>query len=288
MADARAPAAPTVTTKTADGNLHISWTHPDPSDVGRTVVYYRYGSQWNQNIHGNNVTKDEIPAFIVNRTLLSRTRRENVKSADQAFQKLDSIAVSAVDRFGNESVISKMAVTGLTFADAPALEPVLAEFYDGMRRPPLPVPAVTPGVNVLVDDHLDLIRGKRVGLITNPSAVGTDMRSTIDILATTQGVNLVALFGAEHGVRGAQHGRIFSGGDKDPVTGIPVYSLYGDSWAPKREWLDSIDVMLFDIQGVGSAWYTFKFSMSHAMEACARAGIPFIVLDRPNPLGDAW
>jgi len=283
--DARAPAAPTVTTKTADGNLHISWTHPDPSDVGRTVVYYRYGSQWNQNIHGNNVTKDEIPAFIVNRTLLSRTRRENVKSADQAFQKLDSIAVSAVDRFGNESVISKMAVTGLTFADAPALEPVLAEFYDGMRRPPLPVPAVTPGVNVLVDDHLDLIRGKRVGLITNPSAVGTDMRSTIDILATTQGVNLVALFGAEHGVRGAQHGRIFSGGDKDPVTGIPVYSLYGDSWAPKREWLDSIDVMLFDIQGVGSAWYTFKFSMSHAMEACAKAGIPFIVLDRPNPLG---
>jgi uncharacterized protein YbbC (DUF1343 family) len=111
------------------------------------------------------------------------------------------------------------------------------------------------------------------------------MRSTIDILATTPGVNLVALFGAEHDVRGAQHGRIFDNGEKDPVTGIPVYSLYGDSWAPKREWLDSIDVMLFDIQGVGSAWYTFKFSMSHAMEACAKEGIPFIVLDRPNPLG---
>jgi uncharacterized protein YbbC (DUF1343 family)/uncharacterized lipoprotein YddW (UPF0748 family) len=283
--DTKAPAVPAVSTKPENGRLKISWTHPDPADIGRTVVYYRYGAQWNQNIHGNNVSEDAIPAFAVNRTFLGRTPRENIKTAEQAFMKLDSIAISSVDRFGNESPIRKMAVTGFTFADAPALDKVLAEFYDGMKRPPVPVPVVTPGINVLIDEHLDLIKGKRVGLITNPSAVGVDMRSAVDILATTPGVNLVALFGAEHGVRGAQHGRIFSGGDKDPVTGIPVYSLYGDSWAPKREWLDSIDVMLFDIQGVGSAWYTFKFSMSHAMEACAKAGIPFIVLDRPNPLG---
>jgi len=228
---------------------------------------------------------DAIPAFTINRTFLGRIPRENVTKPEQAFIKLDSVAVSAVDRFGNESIISKVAVKNFTFADAPALEPVLAEFYDSMKRPPVPVPAVTPGINVLIDDHLDLIKGKRVGLITNPSAVGIDMRSTVDILATTPGVNLVALFGAEHGVRGAQQGRIFTDGEKDPATGVPVYSLYGTSWAPKKEWLDSIDVMIFDIQGVGSAWYTFKFSMSHAMEACAKAGIPFIVLDRPNPLG---
>jgi uncharacterized protein YbbC (DUF1343 family)/uncharacterized lipoprotein YddW (UPF0748 family) len=283
--DKKAPVAPVVTTKTENGTMKISWTHPDPAEIGQTVVYYKYGTQWNQNIHGNSVTEDAIPAFTLNRTYLTRTPRENVKGAEQAFLKLDSIAISAVDRFGNESRVSRMAVTGFTFADAPVLDKVLAEFYDGMKRPPVPVPVVTPGINVLIDEHLDLVKGKRVGLITNPSAVGIDMRSTVDILATTPGVNLVALFGAEHGVRGAQHGRIFSGGDKDPVTGIPVYSLYGDSWAPKREWLDSIDVMLFDIQGVGSAWYTFKFSMSHAMEACAKAGIPFIVLDRPNPLG---
>jgi len=283
--DTKAPAAPAVTTKAENGTLKISWTHPDPSDIRSTVVYYKYGSQWNQNIHGNKVSADAVPAFSVNRTFLGRTPRENVKTAEQAFLKLDSIAISAVDRFGNESPVRKMAVTGFTVADAPALDKVLAEFYDGMKRPPVPVPAVTPGINVLIDEHLDLIKGKRVGLITNPSAVGVDMRSAVDILATTPGVNLVALFGAEHGVRGAHQGRIFSGGDKDPVTGIPVYSLYGDSWAPKQEWLDSIDVMLFDIQGVGSAWYTFKFSMSHAMEACAKAGIPFIVLDRPNPLG---
>jgi len=71
----------------------------------------------------------------------------------------------------------------------------------------------------------------------------------------------------------------------DPRTGIPVYSLYGDVYAPKKEWLENLDALIFDIQGVGSAWYTFKYSMSFAMEICAEAGIPFIVLDRPNPLG---
>jgi uncharacterized protein YbbC (DUF1343 family) len=78
---------------------------------------------------------------------------------------------------------------------------------------------------------------------------------------------------------------IFREGEPDPYTGIPVYSLYGDTYAPKKEWLKDLDVMLFDIQGVGSAWYTFKYSMAFAMEACAGEGIPFIVLDRPNPLG---
>ena len=145
--------------------------------------------------------------------------------------------------------------------------------------------AVKPGIEVLVEDHLDLIKGKRVGLITNPSATGSNLRSSIDILAGTPGVNLVALFGAEHGVRGAQQGRIIQEGEPDPQTGIPVYSLYGDSFAPRKEWLENLDALIFDIQGVGSAWYTFKYSMSFAMEASAKAGISFIVLDRPNPLG---
>jgi uncharacterized protein YbbC (DUF1343 family) len=115
--------------------------------------------------------------------------------------------------------------------------------------------------------------------------VDRDLNSTVDLLAARPDINLVALFGAEHGIRGARQGKIFQEGDSDPVTGIPVYSLYGDTYAPRKEWLDSIDVLIFDIQGVGSAWYTFKYSMSFAMESCAKAGIPFIVLDRPNPLG---
>ncbi len=250
--DRKAPAPPAVNRKAENGTLRLSWTYPDHADIGRWVVYYKYGPQWNQHIHGSTITEDAIPAFTLNRTYLARTSRDKVTKADQAFTSLDSVAVSAVDRFGNESGISRMGVNEFTLADAPDLDKSLAEFYEGMKRPPVLVPAVTPGINVLLDEHPDLIRGKRVGLITNPSAVGIDMRSTVDILATTPGVNLVALFGAEHGVRGAQHGRIFTDGEKDPVTGIPVYSLYGESWAPKREWLDSIDVMLFDIQGVGS------------------------------------
>jgi uncharacterized protein YbbC (DUF1343 family)/uncharacterized lipoprotein YddW (UPF0748 family) len=283
--DNKAPAAPSVTKRPEGDALKLSWTHGDPSDVSRWVVYYRYGSQWNQNILGPGAASDIIPAFTVNRAFLARTEPGKVTGLEQALIPLDSVAVSAVDRYGNESPPVKMAVTEFTFADAPALEGVLTAFYAERLKPPVPVPAVTPGVDVLVEEHLEMIAGKRVGLITNPSAVGADMRSTVDILAGTPGVNLVALFGAEHGIRGALHGRIQASGEPDPVTGIPVYSLYGDTYSPKAEWLDSIDVMLFDIQGVGSAWYTFKFSMSHAMEACAKAGIPFIVLDRPNPLG---
>lgn len=146
-------------------------------------------------------------------------------------------------------------------------------------------PAVKPGVDVLVEDRVNLIRGKKAGLITNPSAVGSDLRSTIDILAAAPGVHLEALFEAEHGVRGARQGRIFQEGEVDPVTNIPVYSLFGDSYAPKEKWLKNLDVLIFDIQGVGAAWYTFKYTMSYAMEAAAKVGVPFIVLDRPNPLG---
>ncbi|MFN2337136.1 MAG: family 10 glycosylhydrolase, partial [Bacteroidales bacterium] len=224
--DEKAPAVPMMTTTADKDDLRLSWTHPDPSDVGRWVVYYKYGSHWNQNIHGNTVTSDPIPAFTLNRAFLGRTDREKIKAIEQVLIPLDSIAMSAVDRFGNESALTKIAVRDFTFADAPPLEEVLTAYYDGTKKPPLPVPAVTPGINVLVDDHLDLIKGKRVGLITNPSAVGADMRSAVDILAGTPGVNLVALFGAEHGVRGALHGRISGEGEPDPVTGIPVYSLY--------------------------------------------------------------
>jgi len=198
---------------------------------------------------------------------------------------VDSIAITSVDRYGNESIPAKRAVTNLSYENAPALAEVLSRYAADQIVPVLRTPDVKPGIDVLVEDHLDLIRGKKVGLITNPSAVGADLRSSIDILAGTPGVNLVALFGAEHGVRGAQQGRIMQEGEPDPETGIPVYSLYGDSFAPKKEWLDTLDALIFDIQGVGSAWYTFKYSMSFAMEACAKAGIPFIVLDRPNPLG---
>ncbi len=281
----RAPAPPEVILSKANDSLNVSWRLKTYTDIARWVVYYKYGSQWKHDILGPVDRSENITAFAVNRSYLERTDLQSVKNKEDVLIKLDTVAVSAVDHFGNESALSEVAVTDLTYDDAPSLEEIIAEYTVKEKVPALKPPYVKPGIDVLVEDQLDLIKGKRVGLITNPSAVGSDMRSSIDILAGTPGVKLVALFGAEHGVRGALQGRIIQEGEPDPATGIPVYSLYGDTFAPKKEWLDSLDALIFDIQGVGSAWYTFKYSMSFAMQACAEAGIKFIVLDRPNPLG---
>lgn len=283
--DKKPPEPPAVNVSLKKDSVEVSWSHHLPGDVSRWVVYYKHGSSWNWEIFGSKNNIDYLPAFAINRTFLSRTDPAKIKTVEEVLFRLDSVAVSAVDRYGNESILTRMAVTGVTFAGAPSLEEILKNYEAGEKTPVLKTPVVRPGIDVLVEENLDLIKGKRVGLITNPSAVGSDMRSSIDILAGAPGVNLVALFGAEHGVRGAKQGRIIQEGEPDPITGIPVYSLYGDSYAPKGEWLDSLDALIFDIQGVGSAWYTFKYSMSFAMEACAKAGIQFIVLDRPNPLG---
>lgn len=279
------PAPPEVSISLEKDSLKISWNYKNPEDISTWVVYYKQGPRWNYIIHGNPARTDKLQAFAVNQTFINRTDPLSIKKIEDVLIPMDSIAVSAVDRFGNESVLTIKAITNLSFSNAPSLAEIIEKYGVREKKSVLKIPTVKPGIDVLIAEHLDLIKGKRVGLITNPSAVGLDMRSTIDILAGTPGVNLVALFGAEHGVRGAKQGRIFQDGEPDPQTGIPVYSLYAESYAPKKEWLDKIDVMVFDIQGVGSAWYTFKYSMSFAMEACAKAGIPFIVLDRPNPLG---
>jgi uncharacterized protein YbbC (DUF1343 family) len=144
---------------------------------------------------------------------------------------------------------------------------------------------VEPGIEVLVNDLPELIAGKRVGLITNPTGIASDLRSDMDLIASVPGARLVALFAGEHGVWGAEDaGKKFEG-SVDPHTAVPVYSLYGSTLRPRPEWLQGIDTLIFDIQNSGSSLYTYKFTMSFAMEAAARAGIPFLVLDRPNPAG---
>ncbi|MCK4747140.1 MAG: DUF1343 domain-containing protein, partial [Bacteroidales bacterium] len=283
--DKKAPVAPEINYSLEEDTVYISWHHDDYNDISRWVVYFKYDSQWNHHIHGSRKSLDIIPGFLINRDYLNQMKSSNIKNIEDVLIPLSKIAVSAVDRYGNESPLAHMDVSGLSFEDAPPLDVVLSKYACEEEKPDFKPPVVQPGIDVLVEDHLDLIKGKRAGLITNPSAVGADLRSSIDILSNTPGVNLVALFGAEHGVRGAKQGKILQEGVLDPQTGIPVYSLYADSYAPNKEWLENLDVLIFDIQGVGSAWYTFKYSMSFAMEACAEAGIPFIVLDRPNPLG---
>lgn len=131
----------------------------------------------------------------------------------------------------------------------------------------------------------DIIKGKRLGLITNPTGVNKQLKSTIDILHETY--HLVCMFSPEHGVRGD-----LQAGDKvesynDPKTGLPVYSLYGHTPHISDEILNTIDVMVFDIQDVGARFYTYMYTLSYAMEDCAKAGKSVVVLDRPNPLGGA-
>lgn len=146
-------------------------------------------------------------------------------------------------------------------------------------------PSVKSGIEVLRERKFDLLEGKRVGLITNPTAVDAALHSTIDILYNAPGVKLVALFGPEHGVRGD-----FAAGDRvdtytDPRTGIPVYSLYGATRKPTPDMLKGIDILVYDIQDIGCRSYTYISTMGKAMEAAAEQKIPFLVLDRPNPLG---
>jgi len=151
-------------------------------------------------------------------------------------------------------------------------------------EPVMPGETIKLGIDVLIEQQLDMVKGKRVGLITNPSGVNRFMESTIDVLFRHPDINLTALFAPEHGIRGkVPTGQPFEH-YTDTVTGLPVYSLYGSTKKPTPEMLANVDVLLFDIQDVGVRPYTYIYTMAYAMEAAKEAGIEFYVLDRPNPL----
>lgn len=143
---------------------------------------------------------------------------------------------------------------------------------------------VKPGVETLRDGGFAQLKGKKVGLITNPSGVDNNLKSTIDILSDAEGVELVALYSPEHGVRGD----IYAGAKVDTYvdkkTGVKVYSLYGKNKKPSKEMLKDVDVLIYDIQDNGCRSFTFISTMGLCMEACAENGKEFMVLDRPNPL----
>ncbi|MBD1378953.1 exo-beta-N-acetylmuramidase NamZ family protein [Metabacillus arenae] len=141
------------------------------------------------------------------------------------------------------------------------------------------------GVEVLLDEELELLKGKNVGLITNPTGVDKELNSVADRLYENSNVNLVALYGPEHGVRGDAQAGQYVEQYTDERTGLPVYSLYGQTRKPTPEMLENVDVLLFDIQDVGTRFYTYIYTMAYAMEAAAENDVEFIVLDRPNPLG---
>jgi len=145
--------------------------------------------------------------------------------------------------------------------------------------------AVIPGVEVLLSEQLNLIRGKRVGLITNHSGVDRKLRHDIDLLASAPGVKLTAFFSPEHGIRGAAQAGEKVRSAIDAKIGVPIHSLYGETRRPTAEMLRDVDVLLYDIQDIGSRFYTYISTLGECMQAAAERKIPLIVLDRPNPLG---
>ena len=144
---------------------------------------------------------------------------------------------------------------------------------------------VRPGIEVLLSDSLHLVRGRRVGLVTNHTGRDRSGTPSIDLLAAHPEVELVALYSPEHGIRGSAEAGVRIEDGLDERTGLPVHSLYGETRAPTDEMLDGVDVLLFDIQDIGTRYYTYLSTMALAMEAAGEHGIPFVVLDRPNPIG---
>jgi uncharacterized protein YbbC (DUF1343 family) len=139
------------------------------------------------------------------------------------------------------------------------------------------------GIDVLEAQNFAPLAGKRVGLITNQTGVDREGRSTIDLMAHAPGVKLVALFSPEHGLRGESDARVSA--STDETTGLPIYSLYGETDRPTDAMLAGVNVLVFDIQDAGVRFYTYITTMGYAMEAAAAHHIPFYVLDRPDPLG---
>ncbi|MCR4440263.1 MAG: DUF1343 domain-containing protein [bacterium] len=151
-------------------------------------------------------------------------------------------------------------------------------------REPAPAP-VESGLDVLVASDCSLLKGKRVGVITNHTGIDRQGRHIADLLHEAAGVTLSKLFAPEHGIRGTAEAGAQIGAEVDAKTGVPILSLYGETKKPTPEMLSDLDVLVFDIQDVGTRFYTYISTMSLAMEAAAEQQIPFVVLDRPNPIG---
>jgi uncharacterized protein YbbC (DUF1343 family) len=145
------------------------------------------------------------------------------------------------------------------------------------------VARVQTGLDVLEAEKFAPLRGKHIGLITNHTGVDAQGRSNVNLLARASGLQLVALFSPEHGLAGRNNEKVSS--SKDPSTGLPVYSLYGETRRPTDEMLHGIDALVFDIQDAGVRFYTYTVTMAYCMEEAAKRKISFFVLDRPNPMG---
>ncbi|MBZ5661258.1 MAG: DUF1343 domain-containing protein [Acidobacteriia bacterium] len=160
---------------------------------------------------------------------------------------------------------------------------VFISVHPWFLNPAFAAPQTWTGIDVLEAQDFAPLKGKRIGLITNQTGVDRNGRSTIDLLAHAPGVKLVALFSPEHGIRGVLDERVSS--TTDAATGLPVYSLYGETERPTDAMLLGLDALVFDIQDAGVRFYTYITTMGYTMEAAASHHLAYFVLDRPDPLG---
>lgn len=167
---------------------------------------------------------------------------------------------------------------------AGALPPLVKKYESPVLRPK--VGPVLSGIDMLKRNKFRQLRGRRIGLITNHTGIDRERNTTIDLLHNAPGLKLVALFSPEHGIRGNLDQAEIKD-DRDQKTGLPIYSLYGNSRRPTQEQLKGIDTLVFDIQDIGCRFYTYISTMTYGMEEAAKEGLRFVVLDRPNPIGPA-
>lgn len=147
--------------------------------------------------------------------------------------------------------------------------------------------SVLTGLDVLIRDGFGPLRGLRVGLLTNPSAVTRDLVSAYDVFRRSEAVDLRAIFSPEHGFAAAAADGVQVASSIDPRTGLPIHSLYGESLRPTPDMFDGLDMLVCDIQDIGVRYYTYAWTVSYALEGAGAAGVKVAILDRPNPLGDA-
>ena len=168
---------------------------------------------------------------------------------------------------------------------AVAADPVQPKAEEAVKSIAVPIRHITPGIEVLLSDRLESLKGKRVALLTNQTGVDRKGVSNVDLLRAHPSINLVALFSPEHGVSGAaQAGEKVASGI-DPKSGLPVHSLYGETKMPTAKMMQGIDIVLVDLQDVGTRFYTYASTLLYMLRAAETSGSEVIVLDRPNPQG---
>jgi len=208
--------------------------------------------------------------------LTNRVHPDGKGDATPLRARVATIVASALRNLPEESALRAARWNGTDFGAAGTAAPRRGDEADGQTL---------NGIDVLRADGFKILKGKRIGLVTNHTGRARTGEATIDLMAASKDFTLVALFSPEHGIRGILDEKVDSA--KDEKTGLPIYSLYGKTMRPADEMLQGIDTMVVDLQDIGARFYTYTTTMAYVMEEAAKRKIAVVVLDRPNPIGGA-